>query len=794
MRASFFAGLFTAAASIALILGGGSVAIAQTAPKAGAKGPAAAKAPTAKPAAAVAAAVKSEPKSDGAPLKKVDPLDWPNWRGPEQNGISRETGLPDKWDPNSGENLLWKSAELRTRSTPIVMHGKLYTLARSEPGTPAEGEKVICADAATGKVLWENKFNVFLSDVPDTRVAWSCCVGDPTTGRVYAMGVCGYIQCLDGDTGKTIWSHSLSEEFGLLSTYGGRTNVPVLFEDLVIISAVTTGWGDSARPMHRFIAFNKSTGEVIWVNGTRPLPDDTTYSTPFLATIKGQKLMIFGSGDGSVWAFQPRTGKQVWQFRFSLRGMNVSPIVDGETVYMGQSEENYDDSSMGALGAYNAVGMGDITKTNQIWRDKELMVGKSSPILVDGRLYAFDDSNIAYVIDAATGKEVGKKQRLVGTIMRASPLYADGKIFACTTSAFHVLTPTENGVKIAQRLRLPDGEEIHGSPVVSHGRLYIPSTEFLYCIGTKDAQPKADDRPAGLPELPPSGPPAQVQVIPAEILIKPGEKVKFTTRLFNNLGQLIGESEADYSAAGPAQISKDGTLVANSANAHAQVIVTAKVGELTGTARVRIEPPLPWKFDFEDGQVPATWVGARVRHVGRELDGEKVLVKVTTVPKGTRSQAWMGPTNLHDYSIQADVRGSIAYIEVPAVAGTGGGKEGKMPDIGLIAQRYTLDLMGASQELQIRSWTSVLDRFSKTVPFAWLPDTWYTMKLQANVVDGKAVLKGKVWRRGEAEPDAWTIEAVDNYPNVEGSPGLFGNANNAELFYDNILVTPAPAK
>ena len=117
-----------------------------------------------------------------------------------------------------------------------------------------------------------------------------------------------------------------------------------------------------------------------------------------------------------------------------------------------------------------------------------------------------------------------------------------------------------------------------------------------------------------------------------------------------------------------------------------------------------------------------------------------------------------------------------------------------MPDIGLIAQRYTLDLMGRRQQLQIRSWTSVLDRFSKTVPFTWKPDTWYTMKFQANVVDGKAELKGKVWPRGENEPDAWTIEAVDAAPNTEGSPGLFGNASDAELFYDNILVTPAAAK
>ena len=459
MRTDFFARLLTGCVGLcvlSLAQPGEAAPPARQSPQA----PSAAQA-KAKPAAAVA---KVDPQAKLATTKKLDPLDWPNWRGPEQNGISRETGLADSWDPNSGKNLLWKSAELRTRSTPIVMHGKLYTLARSEPGTPAEGEKVICADAATGKVLWENKFNVFLSDVPDTRVAWSCCVGDPATGRVYAMGVCGYFQCLDGDTGKTIWSRSLSEEFGLLSTYGGRTNVPVIFDDLVIISAVTTGWGELARPAHRFMAFDKSTGTLVWMNGTRPLPDDTTYSTPFLAVIKGQPLMIFGSGDGSVWAFQPRTGKPVWNFRFSLRGMNVSPLVVGETVYMGQSEENRDDASMGAVGAYNAVGSGDITESNQLWRHKELMVGRSSPIMIDGRLYAVDDSNMVDILDPKTGDEIGKKQKLVGTITRASPVYADGKIFACSTSAWHVLTPTENGVKVARGSACPTARRFTARP------------------------------------------------------------------------------------------------------------------------------------------------------------------------------------------------------------------------------------------------------------------------------------------------------------------------------------------
>src|SRR5579863_3178671 len=156
----------------------------------------------------------------------ADPMDWPNWRGPELNGVSREKGIVDRWSPE-GQNVLWKRDDLGGRSTPICMRGKLYVLVRDRPDTDSEGEKVVCLDAATGKTLWENVFNVYLSDVPAPRVGWSSVVGDPETGNVFALGVCGYFQCINGETrkigdqivkaGTTLWSHSLSEEHGIIS-------------------------------------------------------------------------------------------------------------------------------------------------------------------------------------------------------------------------------------------------------------------------------------------------------------------------------------------------------------------------------------------------------------------------------------------------------------------------------------------------------------------------------------------------------------------------------------------------
>ena len=383
-----------------------------------------------------------------------DPMDWPSWRGPEQNGVSRETGLIDHWDPETGENVLWKNDEAGSISSPIIMRGKVYTINRFKPGTHEEGEQVLCLDAATGNKLWNNRHNMFLSDVPAERIGWASCVGDPATGRVYALGTNGYLQCLDGETGKEIWSHSMQEEYGAISVYGGRTNVPTIFDDMLLASIVTAGWGQKSLPAHRFFGMDKNTGEVRWYNGTTPLPEDTTFSMPWFTVLENQEEMIFGSSDGAVWSFQPRTGQPIWHFRMSRRGMSVSPLVVGKTVYMAQNEENLDNVTQGMLTAFRGVGKGDITQDAPIWKLRGVMAGKSSPILVDGRIYQSDDENNLYIVDAATGKPVTKKPvKLIGEIVRGSPLYADGKIYLCSTTAWHCFRPTAKGVEAVQKLR-----------------------------------------------------------------------------------------------------------------------------------------------------------------------------------------------------------------------------------------------------------------------------------------------------------------------------------------------------
>jgi outer membrane protein assembly factor BamB len=757
--------------------------------------------------------------------------DWPDWRGPAQDRHYEGPALATSFDPEAGTNVLWKNDEAGGISTPVILGGRLFTLVRHKPGTKEEAEKVLCLDAATGTKLWENIFNVYLSDVPAERVGWSAVVADPESNTVFAHGVCGAFTAIDAATGKTKWQRSLHEEFGFLSTYGGRTNIPVVFEDLVIASAVVTGWGDTARPAHRFLGMDKATGAVRWMNGTKELPEDTTYSTPSLAALGGQAALVFGSSDGSVWNFQPRTGKAVWNFKLSRRGLNVAPLVDGGDVLISQAEENLDNTSMGSVTRFKGTGAGDITATNAVWQRKGVMDGRSMPVVLGERVVFVDDGAKVYAFDKATGEPVGKPVKLLGTIVRGSPLVADGRLFVCSTGGWHVLEPTADGLKFVNRMRLDEEDEVTASPIAWNGLVFLTTGARLYCIGEKPAADGAMAQPtATAPQQvsastkAPAGEPAWVQVVPAEAQVAAGAALPLKVRLYDAAGRFVKESSAEFTTTAGA-VAADGTYTAP-AGGHAAAIVTAKVGDLEGKARIRSMPPLPWTFDFDDtplaadpktgvvkGEPPLPWVGMRYRHVVREVDGSKCLVKITTIPKGTRSQGWIGPIGLHDYVVRADVRARETGVEKPgspasdtppgaatdadAFARKFGNpaalEKARMPDIGLVAQRYTLDMMGASQQLQLRSWPpQVATHFSKTIPFAWEAGRWYTMKLEARTRDGAAVLRGKVWPRGEPEPAAWTIEGVHEAGNLQGSPGFFGNSKDSEIYIDNVSVEAVP--
>ena len=684
--------------------------------------------------------------------------DWPSWRGPNQTGSSSQTGLISSWSLD-GDNLLWK-ADFIGRSTPIVLNNRVYVIGRIGMDI-TEQERVACFNAETGRILWDHRFNVFHSTIPFNRLGWTSLAGDRETDYIYAHTISGVFACFDKD-GKVVWSRSLTEEFGRFTGYGGRVVTPVVDGDFVILSFLNTSWGNHAPMRHRYFAFDKRTGEVVWTTTPGGPPKDTTYPVGVVAEINGRRLLIDGNSDGNVYAMDVQTGEKVWGFQVSQGPLNSSVVVDGARVYATHNRENTDTTVMGRVVCIDGTGTGNITKTHELWRVDGIEAGYSSPAIADGRLYVVDSSANLHCLNGETG-EVHWTHSL-GTVGKGSPTVADGKIYVGEVNGqFHILQPGENECKTLSTIQIERESghhaEIYGSPAIAYGRVYFTTEEGLYCLGVQG-----------------SSAPASIRVVPAEILIQPGNSVQFSVRAFDNKGALIGEKAAEWSLNGlSGMIDENGKLTLESSHVGQAGTVSAKIGDLQNSARVRVIPQLPWHEDFEsieEGKIPPHWVRAEGRFAVREMDGNKVLVKPPARRGLHRSNVYVGPPNMKGYTLQVDLLGTKP--------------KRNLPDMGLIAHRYTLEMQGNHQRLQVLSWRSDL-RMAKWVDLKWDPNVWYTMKMTVDIVDDTAHVKGKVWLKGEPEPEEWTIIVEDPLPNREGSPGIYGYSP-AEIYYDNLKV------
>ncbi len=703
--------------------------------------------------------------------------DWAEWRGPARDGVSTEKNLPVKWSP-AGDNLAWR-APYGGRSAPIVMGDRVYLQNTAGKGETLQ-ERVMSFDADTGKLLWEHRFNIYLSDVPPHRVGWASPVGDPSTGNIYVFSVGGSLMGLNRD-GKVLWERSLGEDFGLLTTHGGRTVSPIIDGDLVIVSGVTFQWGQHGRGAHRFMAFDKKSGETVYVSAPGGRPYDTTYAPPIIVTVNGTRLLIQGASDGVTHAIKPQTGEPVWKHEISKRGLNTGVVVHGNTAILTHSEENLDSNEMGMMVAVDASAKGEIKKENIKWTKYGWQGGFSSPVLDGDRIYHIDNGANIGAFDVNSGKQLWLQN--LGTIQKASPVFADGKLYVGTENGkFFILKPSATGCEILDEDQLgteAQPEIIIGSAAVSNGRIFFATDTALYAIGKKANTSSSQTNTGSAVGSPVSSQPAtHVQVVPTELILKPGDKVNFRVRLFDAQGTFIREEpSATWSLEQLKGTIENGKFTAGSESVAQGGLVKATVGSVSGTASVRVFPPLPWSETFDSfaaNTLPPTWVNTTLKFTVRDQTGNKVLAKLTEGSSLlSRARTYMGPSNWSNYTIEADVSATQ--------------KRRQQGDAGVIAQRYVLSLYGNSQMLHLEPWQPETAR-TKSMAFAWKPDTWYRLKLQVeNLPDGTTRARGKAWPANEPEPSAWMIERIDPIPNRQGAPGLFGNGL-AELYFDNIKV------
>lgn len=740
---------------------------------------------------------------------------WLSWRGPEQTGVSRETGLPDQVDP---KNPLWL-ADFPGQSTPVIANGKLYIMGYLGEGADLQ-EGVACFDAETGQKLWQQLYNDFLSDTVYLRYATAAPAIDPETGNVFIQGTQGILAGFTPD-GKLLWKKSLMEEFGRLTFPNARTASPVIEGDLVITRGITANWGAQGPAADRFYAFDKKTGELVWASSPGDRPKDNSFSHPQLAWYKGKRVFYAALGDGSVACVNARTGDPIWRVPLFRAGINATTILHNNDKLIAIFGVPYEPGQLIALK------LPDVEPTNsaagpvvlerkslELWA-AEVSTSTSSPILVGDTVYVVAEKGDLCAVDANTGAikwklKLGIEQR------NSCPFYADGELYvpmlddpagkgtgegseAGTKGAFYIIKPGTQP-EILQHAEL-DGR-CFGTPVAYNGKLYMQTTKHLYCWGTKGKSSHKEymDKD-GINDIDASRAAKSLQIIPSEITLRPGQTASFRARSIDANGFVVEELKdaksltwtnfipptARVKSVMNGKFGVEGKLVADTAPKPSAGAFEATSGNLKGYIRGRVLPYLPLSQDFESFSLlemntnenaafaypPLPWIGARFKFEVREKDGTKCLTKTIDNKFFQRATVFLGAPDAKNYTIEADVMSD--------------GNRRKMSEVGVINQRYAIVLKGNDQKLEV---SSNFERLRESVDFKWSPNTWYHLKSRVDIAaDGTGVVRAKAWKRGDPEPEAWTIEVKHKTAHQEGSPGLFGfSPQDMRVYIDNIKV------
>jgi outer membrane protein assembly factor BamB len=719
--------------------------------------------------------------------------DWLAWRGPHQDGASDDPNAPSAIDP---AQPLW-SVPISGRGTPVIADGLVYAMGyQGEDATCVE--MLVCLDERTGEILWQDLYPDFLSDVVYSRYSISSPTIDPETGNVYVQTSPGRVIAYTRG-GKKLWEHSMMEEYGKLTFPNGRTGAPLVVGDKLIVHVITSAWGPLGPARDRFYAFDKKTGENVW-GGATPgeMPQDNSFSFPVVFERAGRSFLAAETGCGHLAVLDVATGDPLWRVRIGS-GANSSPVLfrDGarELLIGVHGNENFDDSSIGRLvalelGALPASGakMAEPADTER-WR-VDVEAFSSSPVLAGERLYLTDEDGELACVNARSGALLWK-HKLAPDQVHASPLFASGKLYVpMNNGSFHILAPKDAGPEVLDQDTF-EGNFL-GAPALANGKLYLHSTERLYCFGTPGGARGAPvAAPAGAGA---AGAPVRLQIVPGDFQLQAGESFALRARTLDAQGRVVADPAEGVSFTTDLPVKEDAPgrwSSARDARAAANVI-RAEAGGLKAEARLRIVPSLPYREDFEAtkldqpkadappeqlfGFPPSFWLSGRMKWDVRALGDSRVLARTIDNPLFQRTISLIGDADDTDYTLQADV-----MVE--------GNRRG-MANVGVVHQRYLVYLKGNYQQLEV---SSNFESLKVNTPFPIEAGQWYTLKTRVDLQpDGSTVVRAKCWVRGAEEPQAWTIEVPHLHGHHNGAAGLYGFTiqNRFKAFVDNLQVTP----
>jgi outer membrane protein assembly factor BamB len=385
--------------------------------------------------------------------------DWPQWRGPDRTGISKEKGLLRDW-PEGGPKLAWKAEKFGTGySSPVVVKGVVYTQT-----TRDGAEYVVALDEKTGKEKWATEIGKVGPNkgpqYPGTRAT-------PTVDgeRLYCLASDGELNCV-GTDGKVAWHKNLAKDLaGEVGSWAYTESVLVDGD-----AVVCTPGGKTAT----LAKLRKDTGEVIW-KAAVPGGDIADYASVMPVTVGGKKQYVQYMRKAVV-GVDAETGKFLWKnSRTQDAGASIlTPVVDQNVVFVAGSRTG------GA--AIKLTSEGEGVKADELYFDKAFGPSSGGAVLLDGHLYfTAGQAGKLYCVEFATGKVKWSEQG----VGNASLCYADGRLYLRGWQGeIALVEPNPERYVEKGRFKQPDKSKITGwpHPVVANGKLYVRDMDVLLCF------------------------------------------------------------------------------------------------------------------------------------------------------------------------------------------------------------------------------------------------------------------------------------------------------------------------
>ena len=400
---------------------------------------------------------------------------WPQWRGPNDDGISRETNLPAEW--SATKNIAWKlDLPGMSGATPVIWGDRIFL-------TSEDGNDVVLLCVSTdGRELWKRKLATgrarFRNDEGNQASP-----SPSTDGRhVYTFTGTGDFACFDF-AGKEVWKFNAQERYGKFRIQHGMHVTPLLYGDRLYLSLLhSNGW--------YVIALDKATGKDVWKvrrDSDARAECKESYASPCVWH-NGPEAYLIVHGCDYTTAHRLTDGQEIWRvgdlnpknaYNMTLRFV-TTPVATPDLIVVPSAK------SGPVVGVKpDAKGMVTTGSPFELWRKGRITPDVPSPLVHDGLVYLCREMGTLICLDAKTGKEL-YQERLHGGRYRASPVYADSKIYCTARDGTTTVVKAGPKFQLLATNKLPD--QIAASPAISNGRIYLRGFATLYAIGQGEAK------------------------------------------------------------------------------------------------------------------------------------------------------------------------------------------------------------------------------------------------------------------------------------------------------------------